>query len=156
MAHIQPISHTYAPILKALHDDVNLPWERPWSEKAYEQTLELLTTVALGVFDNQVFGDYDKLQAFLIATEYEGGAEILFLMTAPAARNKGHAETLLRHFLKNGAFNTVFLEVCTENTHAIMLYEKMGFQRTGLRKGYYHVPGSSQSYDALTMTWERE
>ena len=41
----------------------------------------------------------------------------------------------------------VFLEVRTDNTPAITMYESYGFQRTGVRKNYYQPSGA----DAYTM-----
>lgn len=44
--------------------------------------------------------------------------------------------------------NTIFLEVRESNQPAIVLYEKMGFEHMGVRKGYYSDP----TEDAITMS----
>lgn len=44
--------------------------------------------------------------------------------------------------------NTIFLEVRASNQPAIALYEKMGFEHMGVRKGYYSDP----TEDAITMS----
>jgi ribosomal-protein-alanine N-acetyltransferase len=44
----------------------------------------------------------------------------------------------------------VYLEVRTDNTAAISLYESVGFVRMGVRKRYYRISGA----DAYTMRRE--
>ena len=58
------------------------------------------------------------------------------------------ADLLLQEVLKNK--KKVFLEVNCENTAAIALYEKHGFKKIGLRKGYYN------GVDAITMVMNNE
>jgi ribosomal-protein-alanine N-acetyltransferase len=47
-----------------------------------------------------------------------------------------------------GAFD-LFLEVAADNTAAIALYAATGFDRVGLRKGYYPHPDGAK--DAVVM-----
>ncbi len=44
-----------------------------------------------------------------------------------------------------------FLEVRVSNAVAISLYEKFGFKKVGVRKGYYNPVGSEPAEDAYTM-----
>ena len=44
--------------------------------------------------------------------------------------------------------NTIHLEVRAGNETAVRLYERMGFTRDGIRKGYYERPVE----DAILMT----
>ena len=64
----------------------------------------------------------------------------------------GVASALLDVFCRFGAANLAFLtlEVRQSNAAAIALYEKHGFQRAGLRPGYYQHPRE----DAVIMTRE--
>ena len=68
------------------------------------------------------------------------------------ARRHGVASALLDVFCRFGAANLAFLtlEVRASNAPAIGLYEKYGFQRAGLRPGYYQNPRE----DAVIMTRE--
>ena len=66
------------------------------------------------------------------------------------ARRHGVASALLDVYCRFGAVNLAFLtlEVRASNEAAIGLYEKYGFQRAGLRPGYYQKPRE----DAVIMT----
>ena len=48
----------------------------------------------------------------------------------------------------------VFLEVRPSNTVAIQLYESMGFERIGLRKGYYQAVGGREDALVYKLTLE--
>ena len=64
-------------------------------------------------------------------------AELLNLAVDPAFRRQGAAARLLEALAKT-ARGDIFLEVAESNTPAITLYERFGWERIGLRKGYYH------------------
>ena len=72
------------------------------------------------------------------------------IAVAPDARRHGVASSLLDVFCRFGEVNLSFLtlEVRKSNAAAIALYEKHGFQRAGLRPGYYQHPRE----DAVIMT----
>ncbi len=57
---------------------------------------------------------------------------------------------LLRDALEHLGEGVASLEVATDNTEAVALYSKMGFQKTAIRKNYYRNCGR----DALVMTVE--
>ena len=63
-------------------------------------------------------------------------AEVLNLATDPAFRRRGIAAALLQ-VLGERAHGELFLEVSESNEAAISLYEKHGWRRMGIRKGYY-------------------
>jgi ribosomal-protein-alanine N-acetyltransferase len=80
-----------------------------------------------------------------------GEAELLTICVAPNQRNKGIGGALLRYvcaFLRAKGCGVIFLEVSTENSSAVRLYNQLGFSPVGRRKGYY---GPSASDDALIM-----
>jgi [ribosomal protein S18]-alanine N-acetyltransferase len=72
------------------------------------------------------------------------------LAVHPAWRRRGVARRLLAAALAEGVVRGVtlaFLEVRPSNTHALALYESLGFQVIGRRNGYYFDTGE----DALVM-----
>jgi ribosomal-protein-alanine N-acetyltransferase len=54
---------------------------------------------------------------------------------------------MLNRMLEFAGDDTVYLEVRTDNTAAIAMYQSAGFVNVGLRKRYYRVSGA----DAYTM-----
>ncbi len=66
------------------------------------------------------------------------------IVVAPHHRGKGIATHLLtcmvNFFVDHIGQCKIFLEVRTENKAAISLYEKFGFYKVGLRKGFYTEP----------------
>lgn len=70
-------------------------------------------------------------------------AEVHRIAVCPDLRGKGYGQLLLEDFLmraeKQGVIS-VLLEVRAGNAPAIGLYEKNGFARIGVRRGYYQKP----------------
>ena len=108
---------------------------------------------------------FDPQACFLVAEDDEGnvvgyaGLHVVLdegyidnVAVEPDARRHGVASALLDVFCRFGAANLAFLtlEVRSSNAPAISLYEKFGFFRAGLRKGYYQHPRE----DAVIMTRE--
>ena len=107
----------------------------------------------------------DPQASFIVAQDEEGnvvgyaGLHVIVdegyidnVAVEPDARRHGVASALLDVFCRFGAANLAFLtlEVRSSNAPAISLYEKFGFFRAGLRKGYYQHPRE----DAEIMTRE--
>ena len=92
---------------------------------------------------------------FVLARSAGGEAEILTLAVAPSARGKGLGRALLQAAIvraeEQGAY-AMFLEVGSDNPHALALYAGLGFTKVGMRKGYYSsASGGSGGGDALVL-----
>ncbi|HVB98558.1 MAG TPA: ribosomal protein S18-alanine N-acetyltransferase [Candidatus Dormibacteraeota bacterium] len=87
---------------------------------------------------------------FVVARAVADEVEILNLAVDPSARRRGAGAALLAAALEHGrcaGARGAFLEVRQSNRAAIGFYERHGFVRTGLRRGYYRDPEE----DALLM-----
>ena len=91
-----------------------------------------------------------QIQGFLLGRLAADQAELLNLAVVASQRRHGSGTALLAKAIQEwrprGA-KTVYLEVRESNTGAIAFYEKHGFAKMGLRKGYYRDPDEA----AVTM-----
>ena len=88
--------------------------------------------------------------AFLLAWSVADEVHLLDMATHPEHRRQGHSRALLRALLEFARLEhkrLVLLEVRQTNAPAIALYQSVGFQTTGVRRGYY----SDTAEDALDM-----
>jgi ribosomal-protein-alanine N-acetyltransferase len=79
-----------------------------------------------------------------------GQADVQTVAVAPAAQGSGVGARLLAALLDEADRRdeaAVLLEVRADNEPAIRLYERHGFERLGLRRGYYQPSGA----DAVVM-----
>ena len=110
------------------------PPDEAWGQDAFESLLKLESVHALGL------ERAERLVSILLVQTAADQAEILTLATDPAARRKGHAQTLLgfaAQKLSEAGVETWLLDVAADNRDAITFYEKVGFTRDGLRPRYY-------------------
>ena len=92
-----------------------------------------------------------RLAAFLGAHVVGDEAEIVNIATYPTYRRLGLATALIKElFQRHPGLTQVFLEVRASNTAAQALYEKMGFSRYAVRRGYYEKPDE----DAILMRYQ--
>ena len=117
----------------------------PWSERLFWSELGQLDTrhYVVALADERVVG-YAGL------CDYPDEAFVQTLAVAPAAQGQGLGARLLVELLEEAERRrqrTVSLEVRADNAAAQRLYERHGFARTGVRRGYY--PGG---VDGLVLT----
>lgn len=121
--------------------------ESPWSRDVFLIEFAHPHTFYVGAFDDEEMMGYAgvaklgprddpefEVHTIAVATQYQRrgvGRVLMEQLVAAADRYDGQ----------------MFLEVRTDNTAAIALYEDFGFQRLGVRTGYYQPSGA----DAYTM-----
>jgi ribosomal-protein-alanine N-acetyltransferase len=128
-----------------------LPVERelfapePWSEALFWSELGQLDTrhylVAL---------DGDAVVGWAGLCDYPDEALVQTLAVAPAVQGRGVGAQLLVALLEEAGRRgqrTVSLEVRSDNAPAQRLYDRHGFTRTAVRRGYY-----AGGVDALVLT----
>jgi ribosomal-protein-alanine N-acetyltransferase len=146
---LRPVGLEACFTLADLHDRA---FDRPWSAEAFEALLK-----SPGVF--AVLGEAgdpadapEDVKGFVLCRAIAGEAEILTVAVDPAARRRGWGAALVEMaagIAREAAGFEMFLEVAADNIAAIKLYESTGFDRVGLRKGYYPHPDGAK--DALVM-----
>ncbi|MDT7573068.1 MAG: [ribosomal protein S18]-alanine N-acetyltransferase [Actinomycetota bacterium] len=83
--------------------------------------------------------------------DYPDEAFVQTIAVAATSQGKGLGALLLQALLDEAerrGQHRVLLEVRADNDSAIALYERFGFRRTGVRRGYYQPSGA----DAVVMT----
>jgi ribosomal-protein-alanine N-acetyltransferase len=95
-------------------------------------------------------GRPDRIAGYASAWVVAGEMQINNFAVAEECRRNGHGTRILAHLLEEAAryrCSEVSLEVSRANDGAIRLYEAGGFQKAGIRKGYYRDSGE----DALVL-----
>ncbi len=121
-------------------------FDRPWDEAAFA---DLLT--GPGGYGFVALAE-DPL-GVVLCRAMGGEAEVLTLAVPPWTRRQGVALALMTAAMGAAralGAKVMFLEVDVDNDAAVGLYERLGFTRAGLRKGYYDR-GAEPRADALVM-----
>ncbi|RZL95507.1 MAG: ribosomal-protein-alanine N-acetyltransferase [Variovorax sp.] len=96
----------------------------------------------------------DHLIGYFVAMKGVDEVHLLNLTVAPAFQRQGWAPMLLEAlggWSRGQGAQWLWLEVRASNARALDVYERQGFRRVGLRKGYYPAHGG-QREDAIVMS----
>lgn len=117
---------------------------QPWSEAAFASALADEKAVTFAAFCGGV------LCGFITGVYLLDTADIYSVAVSSEYRKKGVGKLLLEKFFSAlpDEVKNVCLEVRESNIPAIKLYEKLGFERVGLRKNFYQSPREN----AILMT----
>lgn len=109
----------------------------PWSQKGFEDALHMENVCFLVAREEQ------KIIGYLgMYVSFEEG-EITNVAVQEDHRGQGIGKRLLERLFKEAQkkqVEQILLEVRVSNEAAIHLYEKMGFVKIGVRKGFYELP----------------
>ena len=115
----------------------------PWSLAMFVLELSKPSGICLAVLED------DRICGYVVCSRYDTVWHIMNIAVDEPRRRLGIASVLLERLFERadrpGAQYT--LEVRLSNEPAIALYERFGFQSSGLRRGYYH----DNKEDALIM-----
>lgn len=120
-------------------------FDDPWPEPYFITEL-----FAPGRFQRVLVDVNGSLAAYLFTAWQYLDLHILKVATLPAFRRHGLGRRLMlvaEEHAHEMAGESLTLEVRTANAPAIAMYESLGYERVGIRRGYY-ADGS----DALVMT----
>ncbi len=130
--------------LSAIEEIERASYPTPWSRSMFAGELAKPSSICLGAFVDE------RLAGSLIDSRYVDAWHVMNVAVAPAERRRGIASLLLgRLFDLTGDDERrgYTLEVRVSNTGAISLYERLGFESRGVRRGYY----TDNREDALIM-----
>ncbi len=117
----------------------------PWSENIFRDCLRVGYTCRALDLAGRIIG-------YGIMSVGAGEAHILNVCVRDEFRNLGFGRRLLEHLLERAAATGVgeaFLEVRPSNLAAIRLYQRLGFEQIGIRRGYYQAPDGRE--DAIVL-----
>jgi [ribosomal protein S18]-alanine N-acetyltransferase len=120
----------------------------PWSENIFRDCLRVGYTCRSLDLAGQVIG-------YGVMSLGAGEAHILNVCVREEFRSVGFGRRLLEHMLERAAASGVaeaFLEVRPSNLSAIRLYQHLGFEQIGIRRGYYQAPEGRE--DAIVLKRE--
>ena len=130
--------------LSAIEEIERSSYPTPWSRSMFAGELAKPSSVCLGAFAEQ------RLVGYLIVSRYADAWHVMNVAVTPPDRRHGIASTLLARLFEltlEDDRRGYTLEVRVSNTGAIALYERLGFEARGVRRGYY----TDNREDALIM-----
>jgi len=116
----------------------------PWSRSMFASELAKPTSVCLGAFEGR------DLVGYVINSRYVDAWHVMNVAVDPDRQRRGIATALLERLFeltRDDERRGYTLEVRVSNEDAIHLYEKLGFEARGIRRGYY----TDNREDALIM-----
>jgi ribosomal-protein-alanine N-acetyltransferase len=119
-------------------------YRTPWSRSMFASEVAKATSICIGAFEG------DRLVGYVINSRYVDAWHVMNVAVDPDHQRHGIATQLLEHLFEITAGDDrrgYTLEVRVSNTDAIRLYERLGFDSRGVRKGYY----TDNREDALIM-----
>jgi ribosomal-protein-alanine N-acetyltransferase len=132
--------------LNTIEEIERTSYPTPWSRSMFAGELAKPSSFSLGAFDPEAGG----LVAYLIVSRYVDAWHIMNVAVHPTYRRQGVASRLLDELFELTAGDPrrgYTLEVRVSNATAIALYERFGFEPSGIRRGYY----TDNREDALIM-----
>ena len=136
-------AHEIASMHAGLFDD-------GWSAESVVRLLDHPGSTALVA----VTGTPRQTAGFILGQIVVDEAEILSVGVAREWQRRGLGRLLVEALCrsaKRAEVKRLHLEVGADNAAARALYSRLGFQETGLRKGYYAKAGGRPAEDAVTM-----
>jgi ribosomal-protein-alanine N-acetyltransferase len=119
-------------------------YRTPWSRSMFASELAKPTSICLGAFEGE------RLMGYTINSRYVDAWHVMNVAVDPEYQRRGVASQLLERLFELTADDErrgYTLEVRVSNQDAIHLYEKLGFEPRGVRRGYY----TDNREDALIM-----
>ena len=120
----------------------------PWSEGIFRDCLRVGYVCRVLTAGSRIIG-------YGVMSIGAGEAHVLNLCVDCDHRCRGLGRRMLGYLLERGTaagMNEAFLEVRPSNTAAIRLYQAVGFEQVGMRRGYYQAVGGREDAAVLRLT----
>jgi ribosomal-protein-alanine N-acetyltransferase len=143
--HIRPMMEIDLPDVAAIEQK---SYAFPWSENIFRDCLRVGYTCRALDLSGQIIG-------YGVMSLGAGEAHVLNVCVRDEYRSLGFGRRLLEHLLEraqSSGVNEAFLEVRPSNLAAIRLYQRLGFEQIGIRRGYYQAPDGRE--DAIVLKLE--
>jgi len=130
--------------LTAIEEIEQRAYPTPWSRSMFASELAKPTSICLGAFEG------DELVGYVINSRYVDAWHVMNVAVDPDRQRRGVATALLERLFDlthDDERRGYTLEVRVSNEGAIRLYERLGFEARGIRRGYY----TDNREDALIM-----
>ena len=130
--------------LDAIESIEQRAYPTPWSRSMFASELAKPTSICLGAFEG------DELLGYVINSRYVDAWHVMNVAVDPDRQRRGVASALLERLFEltnDDERRGYTLEVRVSNEGAIRLYERLGFEPRGIRRGYY----TDNREDALIM-----
>jgi [ribosomal protein S18]-alanine N-acetyltransferase len=130
--------------LSAIESIEQRAYPTPWSRSMFASELAKPTSICLGAFEGL------DLIGYVVNSRYVDAWHVMNVAVDPEFQRRGVATRLLERLFeltRDDERRGYTLEVRVTNEEAISLYEKLGFESRGVRRGYY----TDNREDALIM-----
>ena len=138
------LRHLVLDDLDAIDEIEHRAYPTPWSRSMFASELAKPTSICLGAFEGS------DLVGYVINSRYVDAWHVMNVAVDPEHQRRGVATALLERLFeltRDDERRGYTLEVRVSNEDAIGLYEKLGFEPRGIRRGYY----TDNREDALIM-----
>ncbi len=145
--NLVPLSEVWLPQVMAIEAEAF--GADAWSPETFCQGLKQ----QVGHYIAAVQGE--KLLGYMGFSHIFEDIELLTVAVAKTARRSGVGRQMMAYltdYAERHKAERILLEVRASNHAAMGLYESFGFEKIGVRKGYYHKPKE----DALLYEWTGE
>jgi [ribosomal protein S18]-alanine N-acetyltransferase len=122
-------------------------YQFPWSEGIFRDCLRVGYVCRVACMGEEVV-------AYGVMSVGAGEAHILNLCVNGHFRCRGIGRRMLRYLVDRAratGMAEAFLEVRPSNTAAIRLYQSLGFEQVGIRRGYYQAIGGREDAAVLKL-----
>ncbi len=122
-------------------------YQFPWSEGIFRDCLRVGYVCRVACTESEVIG-------YGVMSVGAGEAHILNLCVNAHFRCRGVGKQLLGYLVdraRAAGMGEAFLEVRPSNTAAIRLYQSLGFEQVGIRRGYYQAIGGREDAAVLKL-----